>query len=203
LAGIGAGAKRFDKLLGEFMRGFSGDSRLSVVESAFWSSRTPGAAKREKMLVVTQFREVTGPPAVFPGSDFERPGLMLRGETEVKSRCSFDRLEPWPFDCFRSYSNTPSSKNCVDRGRDTTRKMEFTIQIGRRFNPVQVHDNVGIFLGVLASFCPAVFDTAHARATITAFLRDAWLWGFPIRKQSRLRFRESMWFLGFMRSVAI
>jgi non-specific serine/threonine protein kinase len=44
------------------------------------------AAKQEKMLVFTQFREVTGPLADFLGSVFERPGLVLHGETEVKKR---------------------------------------------------------------------------------------------------------------------
>jgi non-specific serine/threonine protein kinase len=44
------------------------------------------AAKQEKMLVFTQFREVTAPLATFLGSVFERPGLVLHGETEVKKR---------------------------------------------------------------------------------------------------------------------
>jgi hypothetical protein len=44
------------------------------------------AARQEKMLVFTQFREVTGPLAGFLGSVFERPGLVLHGETEVKKR---------------------------------------------------------------------------------------------------------------------
>jgi len=44
------------------------------------------AAKQEKMLVFTQFREMTGPLAAFLGSVFERPGLVLHGETEVKKR---------------------------------------------------------------------------------------------------------------------
>ena len=44
------------------------------------------AAKQEKMLVFTQFREVTAPLAAFLGSVFERPGLVLHGETEVKKR---------------------------------------------------------------------------------------------------------------------
>ncbi len=44
------------------------------------------AAKQEKMLVFTQFREVTAPLAAFLGSIFERPGLVLHGETEVKKR---------------------------------------------------------------------------------------------------------------------
>jgi non-specific serine/threonine protein kinase len=43
-------------------------------------------AKQEKMLVFTQFREVTAPLAAFLGSVFGRPGLVLHGETEVKKR---------------------------------------------------------------------------------------------------------------------
>ena len=44
------------------------------------------AAKQEKMLVFTQFREVTAPLAAFLNSVFQRPGLVLHGETEVKKR---------------------------------------------------------------------------------------------------------------------
>jgi hypothetical protein len=44
------------------------------------------AARQEKMLVFTQFREVTEPLASFLGSVFERPGLVLHGGTEVKKR---------------------------------------------------------------------------------------------------------------------
>ena len=44
------------------------------------------AAKQEKMLIFTQFREVTAPLASFLGSIFQRPGLVLHGETEVKKR---------------------------------------------------------------------------------------------------------------------
>ena len=44
------------------------------------------AARQEKMLVFTQFREMTAPLAGFLGSVFERPGLVLHGETSVKSR---------------------------------------------------------------------------------------------------------------------
>jgi non-specific serine/threonine protein kinase len=44
------------------------------------------AARQEKMLVFTQFREMTTPLAAFLGSVFERPGLVLHGETGVKSR---------------------------------------------------------------------------------------------------------------------
>ncbi|MGD1072931.1 MAG: DEAD/DEAH box helicase [Bryobacteraceae bacterium] len=44
------------------------------------------AARQEKMLVFTQFREMTSPLARFLGSVFERPGLVLHGETGVRSR---------------------------------------------------------------------------------------------------------------------
>jgi non-specific serine/threonine protein kinase len=63
-----------------------------------WSERDSGkwarlreiaeviAAKQEKMLVFTQFREVIAPLAGFLGSIFGGPGLVLHGETEVKKR---------------------------------------------------------------------------------------------------------------------
>ena len=44
------------------------------------------AAKQEKMLVFTQFKEVIAPLAAFLGSVFGRPGLVLHGETQVKQR---------------------------------------------------------------------------------------------------------------------
>ncbi|MSP01455.1 MAG: DEAD/DEAH box helicase [Acetobacteraceae bacterium] len=44
------------------------------------------AARQEKMLVFTQFREMTGPLASFLGQIFGRPGLVLHGETAVKNR---------------------------------------------------------------------------------------------------------------------
>jgi hypothetical protein len=44
------------------------------------------AAKQEKMLVFTQFREMTGPLASFLGQIFGRPGLVLHGDTAVKNR---------------------------------------------------------------------------------------------------------------------
>jgi non-specific serine/threonine protein kinase len=44
------------------------------------------AAKQEKALVFTQFREITAPLAAFLASVFGRPGLVLHGETEVKRR---------------------------------------------------------------------------------------------------------------------
>jgi non-specific serine/threonine protein kinase len=44
------------------------------------------AARQEKLLVFTQFREVIAPLATFLASIFQRPGLVLHGETEVKKR---------------------------------------------------------------------------------------------------------------------
>jgi len=44
------------------------------------------AARQEKMLVFTQFREVTGPLAIFLGQIFGRTGMVLHGETAVKNR---------------------------------------------------------------------------------------------------------------------
>jgi superfamily II DNA or RNA helicase len=59
------------------------------------------AAKQEKMLVFTQFREMTGPLAAFLGQIFGRPGLVLHGDTAVKSRKSlvqrFQEDETVPF----------------------------------------------------------------------------------------------------------
>jgi non-specific serine/threonine protein kinase len=44
------------------------------------------AAKQEKALVFTQFREATEPLAAFLASVFGRPGLILHGQTPVKDR---------------------------------------------------------------------------------------------------------------------
>ena len=44
------------------------------------------AARQEKVLVFTQFREMTAPIATFLGSVFGRPGLVMHGETPVKIR---------------------------------------------------------------------------------------------------------------------
>jgi superfamily II DNA or RNA helicase len=44
------------------------------------------AARQEKVLVFTQFREITSPLSLFLESVFRRPGLVLHGETEVKRR---------------------------------------------------------------------------------------------------------------------
>ena len=44
------------------------------------------AARQEKMLVFTQFREMTAPLAGFLGGVFGQPGLVLHGETAVRTR---------------------------------------------------------------------------------------------------------------------
>ncbi|WP_038380985.1 DEAD/DEAH box helicase [Bradyrhizobium elkanii] len=44
------------------------------------------AARQEKALVFTQFKEATAPLGAFLGSAFGRPGLVLHGETEIKKR---------------------------------------------------------------------------------------------------------------------
>ena len=44
------------------------------------------AARQEKVLVFTQFREITEPVAGFLGSVFGRPGVVLHGGTPVKNR---------------------------------------------------------------------------------------------------------------------
>jgi non-specific serine/threonine protein kinase len=44
------------------------------------------AAKQEKVLVFSQFRETSAPLAAFLGTVFGRPGLVLTGETAVKQR---------------------------------------------------------------------------------------------------------------------
>src|SRR5258708_8544478 len=44
------------------------------------------AARQEKMLVFTQFREMTEPLATFLGQIFGRTAIVLHGETPVKNR---------------------------------------------------------------------------------------------------------------------
>jgi superfamily II DNA or RNA helicase len=67
-----------------------GDGAWAEEDSGKWARlRELGeviAAKQEKALVFTQFREVTAPLASFLGGVFGRPGLVLHGETEVKKR---------------------------------------------------------------------------------------------------------------------
>jgi non-specific serine/threonine protein kinase len=67
-----------------------GDSSWAEEESGKWTRLRDiaevVAAKQEKLLVFTQFREITSPLAGFLASVFGRPGLVLHGETEVKQR---------------------------------------------------------------------------------------------------------------------
>ena len=62
-----------------------GDGAWSEADSGKWARLREIAeviaAKQEKVLVFTQFREMTAPLAAFLGSIFGRPGLVLHGET--------------------------------------------------------------------------------------------------------------------------
>jgi len=59
------------------------------------------AARQEKVLVFTQFREMTAPLAAFLGTVFGRPGIVLHGGTPVRKRQSlvtqFQEDERVPF----------------------------------------------------------------------------------------------------------
>ena len=67
-----------------------GDGAWSEADSGKWARLRDIAeviaARQEKVLVFTQFREVTSPLASYLGSIFGRPGLVLHGETPVKDR---------------------------------------------------------------------------------------------------------------------
>jgi non-specific serine/threonine protein kinase len=67
-----------------------GDGAWAEADSGKWGRLSDigetVAARQEKMLVFTQFREMTTPLASFLGSVFGRPGLVLHGETDVKKR---------------------------------------------------------------------------------------------------------------------
>jgi non-specific serine/threonine protein kinase len=67
-----------------------GDGAWSESDSGKWARLRDiaevVAARQEKMLLFTQFREVTAPLEAFLGSVFGRSGLVLHGETEVKKR---------------------------------------------------------------------------------------------------------------------
>jgi non-specific serine/threonine protein kinase len=67
-----------------------GDDAWAEADSGKWTRLREiaevVAARQEKMLVFTQFREMTGPLAVFLETLFGRPGLVLHGGTPVKSR---------------------------------------------------------------------------------------------------------------------
>ncbi len=61
----------------------------------------PLAARQDRVLVFTQFREMTGPLSSFLTGIFGRPGLVLHGDTPVKERASlvadFQRDDGPPF----------------------------------------------------------------------------------------------------------
>jgi superfamily II DNA or RNA helicase len=67
-----------------------GDGAWAEEESGKWARLREIAevivSKQEKVLVFTQFREVTAPLAAFLASVFGRPGLVLHGETQVRKR---------------------------------------------------------------------------------------------------------------------
>jgi non-specific serine/threonine protein kinase len=67
-----------------------GDGAWAEEESGKWARLREIAeviaSKQEKVLVFTQFREVTAPLAAFLASVFGRPGLVLHGEIEVRKR---------------------------------------------------------------------------------------------------------------------
>jgi len=67
-----------------------GDRAWAEEDSGKWTRLREIAevvtARQEKMLIFTQFREITAPLASFLGGVFGRPGLVLHGGTEVKNR---------------------------------------------------------------------------------------------------------------------
>lgn len=67
-----------------------GDETWSEEESGKWVRLREIAevikAKQEKVLVFTQFKELTGPLSTFLGSVFARRGLVMHGATAVKQR---------------------------------------------------------------------------------------------------------------------
>jgi non-specific serine/threonine protein kinase len=67
-----------------------GDAVWDEADSGKWARlRELGeviAAKQEKALIFTQFRQLTAPVAAFLGDVFGRAGLVMHGETEVKKR---------------------------------------------------------------------------------------------------------------------
>ena len=67
-----------------------GDGAWRPADSGKWARLSEVAeviaARQEKVIVFTQFREVTGPVAAHLGAVFGRPGLVLHGGTPVKDR---------------------------------------------------------------------------------------------------------------------
>ncbi len=66
------------------------DGKWAEADSGKWARLRAIAevvsARQEKMLVFTQFREMTAPLAAHLGGIFGRPGLLLHGDTAVKNR---------------------------------------------------------------------------------------------------------------------
>ncbi len=69
-----------------------GDDSWAEADSGKWARLREiaevVASRQEKMLVFTQFREMTAPLAAFLETVFGRPGLILHGGTAVKSRAA-------------------------------------------------------------------------------------------------------------------
>jgi len=67
-----------------------GDGSWAAADSGKWARLTEVAeviaARQEKVLVFTQFREITEPLRAHLGALFGRPGLVLHGGTAVKAR---------------------------------------------------------------------------------------------------------------------
>jgi non-specific serine/threonine protein kinase len=67
-----------------------GDGAWRATDSGKWARLSEVAeviaARQEKVLVFTQFREITAPLAAHLGTVFGRPGLVLHGGTPVKAR---------------------------------------------------------------------------------------------------------------------
>jgi len=67
-----------------------GDQTWAEADSGKWARLREiaevVAARQEKMLVFSQFREVTAPLASFLGGVFGRPGVVVHGETPVRRR---------------------------------------------------------------------------------------------------------------------
>jgi non-specific serine/threonine protein kinase len=82
-----------------------GDGSWNEADSGKWTRLREIAEviaeKQEKVLVFTQFREITTPLVAFLGSVFGRPGLVLHGETAVRKRqalvAAFQEDERVPF----------------------------------------------------------------------------------------------------------
>jgi SNF2 family DNA or RNA helicase len=72
-----------------------GDQSWSEAESGKWTRLREiaevVAARQEKMLLFTQFREITTPLADHLATVFGRPGLVLHGNTPVKKRAEMVR----------------------------------------------------------------------------------------------------------------